>query len=80
MSKGLGARLEDLQSTQTFQNPLIKEYTLNYIRDPTIIKGIFLTVHGSNFGVRRATLKPELEHGKQIWSQGWEHKAAPQVI
>ena len=32
---------------------------------------------GSNFGVRRATLKPELEHGKQIWSQGWEHKAAP---
>ena len=38
------------------------------------------TVHGSNFGVRRATLKPELEHGNQIWSQGWEHKAAQQVI
>ena len=38
------------------------------------------TVHWSNFGVRRATLKPEPEHGKQIWSQGWEHKAAQQVI
>ena len=38
------------------------------------------TVHWSSFGVRRATLKPELEHGKQIWSQGWEHKAAQQVI
>ena len=23
--------------SQTFQNPLIKEYTLNHIRDPTII-------------------------------------------
>ena len=23
--------------TQTFQNPLIKEYTLNHIRDPIII-------------------------------------------
>ena len=38
------------------------------------------TVHWSNFGVRRATLKPELEHGKQNWSQGWEHKAAQQMI
>ena len=38
------------------------------------------TVHWSNFGVRRATLKPELELGKQIWSQGWGHKAAQQVF
>ena len=37
-------------------------------------------MHRSNFGVRRATLKPELEHGKQIWSQGWEHKTTQQVI
>ena len=28
--------------SQTFQNPLIKEYTLNHIRDPIIISGIFL--------------------------------------
>ena len=28
--------------TQTFQNPLIKEYTLNRIRDPTPISGMFL--------------------------------------
>ena len=38
------------------------------------------TVHRSNSGVRRATLKPEPQHGKQIWSQGWEHKAARQVV
>ena len=30
-------------AAQTFQNPLIKEYTLNHIRDPTnMIYGIFL--------------------------------------
>ena len=27
--------------TQRLQYPLLKEYTLNYIRDPTIIYGIF---------------------------------------
>ena len=26
---------------QAFQNPLIKEYTLNHIRDPKLISGIF---------------------------------------
>ena len=26
---------------QTFQSPLIKEYTLSHIRDPIIIQGIF---------------------------------------
>ena len=29
---------------------------------------------------KNATLKSELEHGKHIWSQGWKHKAAQQVI
>ena len=30
-------------ATQKLQYPLIKEYTVNYSRDPTIIEGIFLT-------------------------------------
>ena len=29
-------------ATQRLQYPLIKEYPLNHIRDPTIIYGIFL--------------------------------------
>ena len=33
ISAGLGLRL----GTQTFQNPLIKEYTLNYSRIPNMI-------------------------------------------
>ena len=33
-------------STQRLQNPLIKEYTLNHIRDPIIIYGIFLNLGG----------------------------------
>ena len=31
-----------LRGSQTFQNPLIKEYTLNYNRIPNMISGIFL--------------------------------------
>ena len=31
-----------MNRTQTFQNPLVKEYTLVHIRDPIIIYGIFL--------------------------------------
>ena len=30
-------------ATQRLQYPSIKEYTLNYSRDPSMIKGIFLT-------------------------------------
>ena len=34
--KPSGAKAK-LETTQSLQNPLIKEYSLNHIRDPTII-------------------------------------------
>ena len=39
---GSGSRSLKLPSAQSLQNPLIKEYTLNHIRDPNIFYAIFL--------------------------------------
>ena len=63
---GLGKGRNGLRLNQTLQNPLIKEYTLNHIRDPIIIYCMFLFFKG--FWSLWVTLNPKPSARKRTLS------------